>query len=875
MVTKLDLHPSVPYISGMVGAASPNYAYKISGNKLVTYDKELNVYKTGGYTLPTFPSHDIFSTSTDGLVFVVGAASGNLYKLYRTDDFGDTFAEVLNIGDNAGTHVADIYALQAGLCDATINGSRVLLLGEYNVNSSRVSGGANDKVRIMKSTDDGVTWTPAVTWNTSGHQARHIHGITQDPYTGRIYVCVGDFPDHGFISWNGITAWQDNRTVANYQNYLTFKSLNYTRMGLDAATALNIVFTENHIHWITDNAQVDAGTTGIWRATKDFENWERMDSSINPSYPCDGWTGVVTPTGKIIFANVVYILRTWSASATGAWIGGYWKTSSGKVLRCTALSGSGATGTVEPNPANIGDTVVDNKVTWVYHKAVNDHESKIWASDDGGKTYAIIGRFGCRFAATAFLRLFTLGNSIIVSTNSGAGKDANCTAVLVDTGEAFNEDWPTIYSPVYWVANGGSDTGLPNGMTPQTPFATVKYAMSGIICNGSRLILSAETFANGQTTQIYGSGLSGNSGTPTALNVIEGQGKGVTKIVQPATDTNSTGALYMTTTAPLVAKKLTWSTLKDTSNGSGYSINIGSANCMLYLRDATVGDRSYTTGTTIRNAGYINAKRSAIASNNNTLLHIASSSAELHWEHGEFIGGTKQLYITALSTKAIHVYNTLFRDFSDYGVFQEAGAGLTNLRVMNNIFYGAAGSTGGIRDYNHTTDTYYDYNTYSGTNLLGQAYGSHSSPPNTNPLFIDALNGNYHLQPTSLCIGAGVSIPAIHEQATPATDFDGNTIHFLPPSIGPYDGQGDTKTITADFTPTGYSVRGTAESPAKIKLAGHDLNVDLSGLTDAAPYIQVKAGSKRVAGFIGKGANTYIKGSGGGSGGEIFGSNFS
>jgi hypothetical protein len=54
----------------------------------------------------------------------------------------------------------------------------------------------------------------------------------------------------------------------------------------------------------------------------------------------------------------------------------------------------------------------------------------------------------------------------------------------------------------------------------------------------------------------------------------------------------------------------------------------------------------------------------------------------------------------------------------------------------------------------------------------------------------------------------------------------------------------------------------------------HDLNADLSGLTDAAPYIQVKAGSKRVAGFIGKGADTYVKGSGGSNDG-IFGDNFS
>jgi hypothetical protein len=50
--------------------------------------------------------------------------------------------------------------------------------------------------------------------------------------------------------------------------------------------------------------------------------------------------------------------------------------------------------------------------------------------------------------------------------------------------------------------------------------------------------------------------------------------------------------------------------------------------------------------------------------------------------------------------------------------------------------------------------------------------------------------------------------------------------------------------------------------------------MDLSGLADAAPYTQSKAGNKRGAGFIGKGVNTYVKGSGESSSNGIFGSNF-
>lgn len=126
-------------------------------------------------------------------------------------------------------------------------------------------------------------------------------------------------------------------------------------------------------------------------------------------------------------------------------------------------------------------------------------------------------------------------------------------------------------------------------------------------------------------------------------------------------------------------------------------------------------------------------------------------------------------------------------------------------------------------------------------------------------------NGDYHLFPNSPAIGAGVAITGIHDQATPATDADGKIVHFLPPSIGAYDGQGTTKTITSDFAPTGYTVRGTDAEPATLVINAHDLSIDLSGLT-ADEAIVAKSGSKRVKGFVAKGSKQYLKGSGGGSG---------
>lgn len=125
---------------------------------------------------------------------------------------------------------------------------------------------------------------------------------------------------------------------------------------------------------------------------------------------------------------------------------------------------------------------------------------------------------------------------------------------------------------------------------------------------------------------------------------------------------------------------------------------------------------------------------------------------------------------------------------------------------------------------------------------------------------------NYRLLPNSPAIGAGVAITGVHDQAAPATDADGAIVHFLPPSIGAYEPQGATKAVTANFSPTGYTVRGTDTEPAVINLGSDSLVVDLTGLTlDEA--VTVKPGKKQVRGFVARGTKQYLKGSGGGGSG--------
>ena len=127
---------------------------------------------------------------------------------------------------------------------------------------------------------------------------------------------------------------------------------------------------------------------------------------------------------------------------------------------------------------------------------------------------------------------------------------------------------------------------------------------------------------------------------------------------------------------------------------------------------------------------------------------------------------------------------------------------------------------------------------------------------------------NYRPLPNSPAIGAGAAITGIHDQATPATDADGRIVHFLPPNIGAYDGR-TSLTVTSDFSPTGYTVRGTDSEPAIISLGSDSLVVDLSGLT-ADEAIVVKSGSKKVKGFVAKGTKQYLKGSGGSGGSSGF-----
>lgn len=125
----------------------------------------------------------------------------------------------LHLGANDANGVAapvpGVRALhQRSLCEFTRNdGTKVVLLAEYNVanagsNAPRTSGGTNDQVTVWQSTNDGVSFTRLLQFNTDGtHRFDHFHSVVYNPYTRRVYFLTGDTGDeNAVIGWDGESA---------------------------------------------------------------------------------------------------------------------------------------------------------------------------------------------------------------------------------------------------------------------------------------------------------------------------------------------------------------------------------------------------------------------------------------------------------------------------------------------------------------------------------------------------------------------------------------------------------------------------------------------------------------------------------------------
>jgi len=118
----------------------------------------------------------------------------------------------------------------------------------------------------------------------------------------------------------------------------------------------------------------------------------------------------------------------------------------------------------------------------------------------------------------------------------------------------------------------------------------------------------------------------------------------------------------------------------------------------------------------------------------------------------------------------------LFQNSSGYDLIY-VPSGTLNLESDYNLFYEDSGNKncikrgGKVYDFAHVLGDqsgYYSYDKSQDQNSIDQ-----------DPLFIDALNGNFHLQSTSRCIDAGTDVGL-------AEDMEGNPVDYAP-DIGAYE----------------------------------------------------------------------------------------
>lgn len=303
MAAKLDV---VDYLPTRVVCGDDTYLYAIISDDLYRAESKDDTL-TICYTHPLgYDISNMWSTSTPGLLFMTckNLATSKTY-LYKSVDYGaswgnnaplyDNDAPVELIGNVDGTdenHISDCELLGRGFCE--LNGK--FYFAEYNVNGSRVAGGANDQVRVVVSVDDGDTWQTAAAWNTNGtRHVRHAHGVNTDGEA--VYISFGDLSaECGILRWDGVSTLASNQTLAEYDDCLS---------GAQTYRTGDILFPpgSQYMFWMADSSAPDENR-GIFRALRDMSTpAERVNSEITAFELHSGWYGVVVDSQTMVFSE--------------------------------------------------------------------------------------------------------------------------------------------------------------------------------------------------------------------------------------------------------------------------------------------------------------------------------------------------------------------------------------------------------------------------------------------------------------------------------------------------------------------------------------------------------------------------------------------
>ncbi len=116
---------------------------------------------------------NVWRVTTDELY----ATQGN--RLFRSLDNGNSWVAVRQLPASSGP----MGILPSGFCAH----EGIIYLGEYPLDRSQ-------QPRLLASRNDGVSWTTIASFD-----ARHIHSVQVDPYTGDRWITTGDTDDESMI----------------------------------------------------------------------------------------------------------------------------------------------------------------------------------------------------------------------------------------------------------------------------------------------------------------------------------------------------------------------------------------------------------------------------------------------------------------------------------------------------------------------------------------------------------------------------------------------------------------------------------------------------------------------------------------------------
>jgi hypothetical protein len=676
----------------------------------------------------------MYSCAKPGLLFIIVRGANGDYLL-KSIDGAATFKKVFVFGEGngpGGTNATEVRLLR-GILELNRDipsggGKGTLFIPEYNVCKGRIAGSTNDRVRIMKSEDDGDTWTKLVEWNTNmKNQVGHIHAMKQDPYTGEIYICVGDDnAKSGLIKWNGSSPWADNKTMQEIKTMEGFRVLS----GAQKYRSCDVLFDEGNFYTFADTQDPNnpnGAESGIWKGSKDFSSFVRVDNQI---YDYDhmhiGWFG------EKIRDTFIFTTSREYTNATNHW---------------------------------------------------NEINTKIYSSTDGIHWYASgILDWPLEGSLNRYLyNVFSYNDKLYIDCYGGAGHYSTIECSLSKVWKSYED--PVILHPVYFVGNWNSPGNDANsGTNADAPKQTLASMLDfNKISAGSRVRVSAGEYNEGEINPLWSSVwlLHSKGGV-----IIEGQGMDNTRI-KLSTAPGKSGITVIASrtltspTAPLTIKDLSisMSALTGTTHNN-YIINntdtyVKSINCII---GSTDNDCSPLVRLGSAGAMYNSENSMHIASSaTDTFRLIVETGADnttIQLKNCIILNAWNAFHIDRQGT-ILRLKNCTFYNIKNHAVAFNAES---QTFIKNCIF-----STGSapFDNASATSSAEIGYNLYSKRNI-NISEGFSSLTVGLDPGFADAGNLNFHLRENTPCRLKGIYLPDV------GYDFLGKSRNN-PPAIGAFE----------------------------------------------------------------------------------------